>query len=285
VSGGRQVVEEILALAKKTAQEAEVFAVSVEMTPVQFEANRLKHIQGKQNTGVVLRIIKDGRTGYASSTRLDDAPTLVSMAMETARFGMVAKFDFPRAAVYPPVETYDSAVETFPLEKMVSLGQDMIARVRENTPDLVCEAGVSRDTISVRVMNSRGGQASYKKTIFSLGVGGTLIRDTDMLFVGESQSSCHPLTGTKSIIDTVISQLDLARETASVSTGRLPVIFTPDGVAGTLLSSLMVAFNGKMVLQGASPVGKKSRTEDVRSRFEYLGRPDRGLRARQPSLR
>jgi PmbA protein len=250
-------VEEILALAKKAAQEAEVFIVSVEMTPVQFEANRLKHIQGKQNTGVVLRVIKDGRTGYASSTRLDDARTLVGMAMETARFGMQAKFEFPRAAVYPAVETYDPAVETFPLEKMVSLGEEMIARVRENTSELVCEAGVSRDTISVKVMNSRGGQADYKKTVFSLGVGGTLIRDTDMLFVGESQSSCHPLTDTKNIIDTVIGQLDLAREPASVSTGRLPVIFTPDGVAGTLLSSLMVAFNGKMVLQGASPVGKK----------------------------
>ena len=59
-------MEEILAQAQKAAEEAEVFLVSSEETPVQFETNRLKHIQSKQNTSVALRIIKEGRIGYAT---------------------------------------------------------------------------------------------------------------------------------------------------------------------------------------------------------------------------
>ena len=37
----------------------------------------------------------------------------------------------------------------------------------------------------------------------------------------------------------------------------LPVIFTPNGVASGLISPLIAAFNGKMVLEGASPIGKR----------------------------
>jgi hypothetical protein len=37
-------------------------------------------------------------------------------------------------------------------------------------------------------MNSRR-EVNYRKSIFGMGAGGTLIRDTDMLFVGESQES------------------------------------------------------------------------------------------------
>jgi len=63
-------MEELLARAKKVAEEAEVFIVSAEETPVRFEANRLKHIQSRQSTSVALRIVRQGRIGYATTTCL-----------------------------------------------------------------------------------------------------------------------------------------------------------------------------------------------------------------------
>jgi len=84
-----------------------------------------------------------------------------------------------------------------------------------------------------------------------------LIRDTDMLFVGESQSSCHPITETGSVTEVVLQQLELAKSRASVPSRSLPVVFTPRGVASALITPLMVAFNGKIVLEGASPVGNR----------------------------
>jgi PmbA protein len=55
----------------------------------------------------------------------------------------------------------------------------------------------------------------------------------------------------------VLQQLELAKEQASVPSQQLPVIFTPNGVASALISPLMVAFNGKTVLEGASPIGNR----------------------------
>jgi PmbA protein len=51
--------------------------------------------------------------------------------------------------------------------------------------------------------------------------------------------------------------LELAKNQASVRSGQMPVIFTPDGVVSAFLPALMSAFNGKTVLEGASPLGKR----------------------------
>jgi PmbA protein len=250
-------VERILEKARKVAEAAEVFLVTAEETPVQFEANRLKHIQGKQSTSVALRIIKDGRIGYATATDVNDAQALVDNAVETARFGTKARFELPPTTPYPQVDIFDAAVESIAVEEMASLGEELIAIITKHTPDIICEAAVEKETFDLTIINSRGGQAEYKKSVFGIGVVGNLVRGTDMLFVGEGQSYCHPLTDVEEIAKVVLRQLDLAKNQASAPTKSLPVIFTPDGVASALISPLMAAFNGKTVLEGASPIGSK----------------------------
>ncbi|MFC1977202.1 TldD/PmbA family protein [Chloroflexota bacterium] len=250
-------MESILEQAKKVAEVAEVFMVSSEETPVQFETNRLKHIQSKQSASVALRIIKEGRIGYATATELGNSQNLVNMAVETARFGMTAKFELPSLTPYPQVEIFDSGVEAVSIEDMAKLGEELIITIRGHTPELICEAAVTKGIISVRIINSRGGQAQYQQSIFGLGIEGQLIRDTDMLFVGESQSSCHPILEADTIAKVVLQQLELAKNQASAPTKSLPVVFTPNGVASALIMPLMAAFNGKTVLEGASPVGSK----------------------------
>jgi PmbA protein len=206
---------------------------------------------------MALRIVRDGRIGFATTTRRDDGQGLVDMAVETAQFGTSARFEFPSPVSYPAVEVFDPEIE-LPVENMVRLGEELISAIRDHTPDIVCEAGVNRDVQTVRIINSRGGQAQYTGSVFGLGVEGTLIRGTDMLFVGESQSSCHPLTDSKEVSKVVLAQLEMAEQQASVPGKSLPVIFTPMGIASALILPLISAFNGKTVLEGASPLGNKS---------------------------
>jgi len=250
-------MENILAQARKVAEEAEVFMVSSEETPVRFEANRLKHIQYRQRTTVALRIVRGGRIGFASTTQLDDSQRLVNDAVEAAQFGMSARFELPSIDSYPQIDVFDPKVESVAVEEMINLGEELIAAVRGHTPDIVCEAGVTKGIISVQIINSHGGQASYRKSVFSLGIEGSLIRDTDMLFVGEGESSCHPILQPKAVAEAVLQQLELAKDRASIPSRSLPVIFTPRGVASALISPLMAAFNGKTVLEGASPIGNR----------------------------
>ncbi len=249
-------MESILEKAKKVAEEAEVFMVSSEETPVHFETNRLKLIQSKQSTSVALRIIKQGKIGYATATDLG-SQNLVDAAVETAQFGMTAKFELPSVTSYPRVEVFDPAVESVSTEEMSKLGEELITTLRSHTPDLLCHAWVTKDVMTIHIMNSRGGQANYRQTTFSLSTWCNLTRGTDMLFVGESQSSCHPILESNTVAEVVLWQLELAKNQASAPTKSLPVVFTPHGVASALVMPLMVAFNGKTVLEGASPVGNR----------------------------
>lgn len=250
-------METILSLARRVADEAEVFLATAKETPVAFEANRLKMLETKETTTVSLRIIRNGKIGFASSSRLDEPQALVDMAVETAAFGATARFDLPGKTAYPTIEIYDPEIENVPVESMVSLAESLISAVRAHTGELVCEAGVTRMVSTVSILNSRGGEATYSRSAFVVGIEGALIRDTDMLFVGESDVSCHPLRESRPLAESVIEQLELAKRTATVSTGRLPVVFTPKGVRNAFIAPLAAAFNGKLVVEGASPLRGK----------------------------
>ncbi len=249
------MLEYILDKAKKTTESAEVFLITSEETPVEFEANKLKHIQSKQSQVLALRIISNGRIGYSVSSSLDEVDDLIGASLETAEFGMPARFTFPAIESYPEIKTYDKETESVSLERMISLVEEMLATVKKHNKDIVCEASVIKNFVSVQIVNTSGKSAGYSKSIFSLGIEGTLIRGTDMLFVAENINSCHPLDSTKKITDTIIRQLEWAEEQAAISSKNLPVIFTPSGVASALINPLMVALNGKTVFEGASPIG------------------------------
>jgi PmbA protein len=265
-------MENILALAQKAAVEAEVYQGSSEETQVRFEANRLKQLQTNQSTSVALRIIKDGRLGYATTSGTVNKQELVNNAVETSAFGAAAKFTLPGKAKYPAVDIYDKAAAAVSIKDMVDLGEAMIAAITKHTPGIICEGGVSRGTVTFKIINSRGGRATYRKSFFTMGIEGTLVEGTDMLFVGESESSCHPLSDPGKIIRTVLRQLDLAKNKAKAPTRELPVIFTPDGVT-SLIMPLMSAFNGKTVLEGASPLRDKVGQAVFDKRFSLYDDP------------
>ena len=252
---------EVLHSAQRVAEQSEVFSISSRGTSVIFEANRLKQIQTKESSSVALRIFKDGRVGFATASGGDDIETLLNMAVETSQFGNPANFQFSLSGAYPQVSIFDPSVEEIPMEQMLEIGKELIAKVTSHTPDILCDVEVTKATSSRRIVNSQGGEASYDKTFLILSLEGVVIEDTDMLFVGDGESLCRLSPSVDIVADRVIRQLEWAKEKATVSTKLLPVIFTPHGVASALLTPIALAFNGKTVLEGASPLKNRLREQ------------------------
>ena len=231
-----------------------MFHVATRDVPAVFEANRLKLLETRETSGVALRLIKDGRLGFASTTGEADVGKLVDNAVEVAAFGSAACMEFPSSGNYPSVAVNDPAVEDVPLEEMVHLGQSLIDGVLAGNPDVLCDGRVAKSSTTISLLNSRGCELTFTKSVFSVSMEGMLVRGEDMLFVGESESSCHPIQDTDMLRRSIEEQLELASTVVSSVSGSLPVIFTPHGVAGTFLGPLLAGFNGKTVLQGASPL-------------------------------
>lgn len=250
-------LEELLERVAKVSQEVELFHVQHRDEPVHFEANRVKLVETRESSGVALRIIKDGKIGFSSTSDLNNMEKLINNTVEMAPFGPDAKLDFPAYRAFPTVEVYDPKTEGLPLDDMINLGQGAIDRLTEHNSDLLCDATVSKSVTTVTILNSRGGYATYTKSGFSVYVHGTIVKDTDMLFVSDGESSCHPILDASKIVESIETQLELSRKIVPAPVGQVPVVFTPRGLAGALLFPLLSGFNGRTVLQGASPlVGK-----------------------------
>ena len=251
---------EVLRAAQKVAEQAEVFSDSARATMIQFEANELKQVQTRESSSIALRIFREGRIGFATVSGEGGWEALVDMAVETSQFGSPANFQFPSRfhRDYSEVRIFAPKVEEIAIERMVEIGKELIAKIRGHTPDILCDVQVTKGTSSISLVNSQGGEGRYDRSFFGLSMEGILIRDTDMLFVGDSESSCRPdLIGIDDLAGNVIWQLEMAKKKAAVSTKLLPIIFTPHGVASALLPPLMLAFNGKAVFEGASPLKDK----------------------------
>jgi PmbA protein len=260
-------VEKLLDRAKKVAEQAEVFQVVSKTTPMRFEANRLKQVQTKESMGTALRIIRKGRIGFAQASGKINEDDLVSMAVETSQFGAEAKFSFPAGAKYARVQIFDPAIDNISIDNMAQTGQKLIDAVKFHSQDIMCDAYLTKGVAGINIINSNGGEINYNKSFFSLGVEGVIVEGSDMLFVGDGQSSCHPILDSGAISDSVILQLERAKRKVAVRSGALPVIFTAHGVVSALIMPLLSAFNGKTVFNGASPLKDKLGSSVFDARF------------------
>lgn len=251
------IEHDLLELARKHAEEAEVFIVESDETPVTFEANRLNAINTRRSRTTALRIIKNGRVGLAAGAGPQNPKALLEIAIDTAQFGAEARFHMPAPGEYPSPEIFDPAVSAVTLEQMVQAGQGVIDRIVASTPEILCEGSLVKRQTSVSILNTSGISVTSRKSTFSARVEGTLVRGTDMLFVGDSVASCRPELDLSGLARETIRQLEQARETVAAPQGDVQVVFTSRGFAQTFSTPLSLGFSGKTVLQGASPLGER----------------------------
>ena len=269
----RAAAERILERALRSAGEAEVFYAASENTSAHFEANALKGVDANDATGAALRIVKDGRVGFSSTSNLDDLDALVDAAVETAPFGAEARFEFPGAQTYPDVRPYDSSVEEAMLEEMVALGERAVAELRAYSTEAQIEGGVGKSTSTLALVNSRGGSVAYERSRFQIGFEGTVIRGEDMLFTMDGESGIAALRDPSGVVASIVRQLEWAKETAAVETKSMPVVLMPTAVRGLLLAPLLSGLSGKSVLHGTSPLAGRLGERIVDERFSLTDDP------------
>ena len=268
-----QFREDLLSEADRVADAAELFWVAREGTPVSFEANKLKQAEYRETSGVALRIIKDGRIGFSSTTNLGEWRSLIDSALEMAPFGAQARFQFPGKEAYEGVEIYDPSVDGISQDDLAGYGHSLIDGALSQWPDVLWDARISKSKATVGIMNSVGCRSEYAKSVFSMSLHGERIQGTDMLFVWDRRASCRVEDFVGEVLDTVLGQLDMARETVPAPEGDVPVLFTPEAAASSLLSPLLAGFSGKSILQGSSPLIGKLGEQVVDSRFSMRDHP------------
>jgi PmbA protein len=248
-----KIEEKILEQAKKHTAFVEVMYEEGETRSVSFENNQLKYVNSKSIRGIGLRVVKDGRIGFSSTTDFRKPERLVANALESAKFGQIAAFDFPSQKNFPKVALFDQGVIDFPVDKCVDIGKQAIDKALSVNSGYECSAGIGKGYGKRRLMNSKGLDISVSSTSFGMGIEILEIKGQSLLCIGEGEGSKSLVTDLDKHVDKALKGLKLAEKELKLKTGSYPVVVTAKAV-GNLLSTFETGCNGKLVQKGASPL-------------------------------
>ncbi|WP_071518067.1 TldD/PmbA family protein [Geitlerinema sp. PCC 9228] len=279
-------IEKILQLASQRADSAEVYYLASEDTPIEFENNRLKSLQTKALQGVALRVIKNGRLGFASATDLTRIEELVDAAIQTSEIG--DEVDFAFADTVGESET--SSDYTPPSsDELVALGNQLIGGVREYNPDILVNVGFHVRNGTVKFATTNDVYAQRSRKILSADIEGNLVRGEDFLQIYTYEvARDEPLACMKAnrlddnpLLQDLLQKYRWAENTATVSSGQLPVYFLPRAFGFTLVSLFDTILSGQAVVQKASPLVDKVGQTIFDPRFSLWEDPSIGTGACQ----
>jgi len=249
-------MEELLNLARKRADEAEVYWIKEERIPVEFENDKLKSIDSKFIEGVGLRVIRNGRLGFSSTTDMRGPSLLLENALVATQFGEEAGFQFPGEAEPTSVKLFDDQILQHSREEAVKSGEKVIKKIHAYNPDIRCYVGITRVKKEVGIFNTRGMRLQYRKTILGVDITGILAREQDILWVSEGTVSCRREDiKIFDLVEEIIKKFRYSEQVVKLPSGKMPVIFNPKAIYA-LLIPLMLGVNGKIVQKGASPLSQ-----------------------------
>ncbi len=269
---GNNVEEKILDLALKDADSAEVIYEEGESRSISFENNKLKSVYTKSIRGIGLRIIKDGKIGFSSTTDFRKPEQLVTNALESAEFGQEAKFEFQSKNRFKDTKLFDKNVEDYPIEKGIQIGEEAIEKALSANPDYECGASIGKGVGKSRLINSKGLDTSTQSTSFGTSMDILLVKDNGLLWIGEGESSAKVNDDLGKHTTKMLNDLKLAEKEVDISTAAYPVVFTSKAI-GNLLSTFESGCNGKLVQKGVSPLTGKLGEKIIDERISIYDDP------------
>ena len=181
----RGFAEEVVSKAIKSgADQAEVFMKSSKSLSVEIKEQAVDSLKASASLGYSLRVIKDGRLGFSYATAAGDRDSIITKAIDAARFSDPDNFlDLPEAGLPAAVSVLDpqlqatdeeEAIEAVMLMERSVYGADArIKKVRKASGSFSCSGTV--------IVNSKGVKVYYESTACSAQV--TAIAEEN----GESQ--------------------------------------------------------------------------------------------------
>lgn len=258
--------------------EATLVTTESENTSVSFEANRLKRIGSTESLSLNMQVIKAGKLGVASSTKPGTEMKLLENALDVAEFGSEVNYSFPEPE--PPVDpkVYDQAVEDIDVDRMISIGEELIQFIKTFDPAIQGSANVSKTISRKSISNTRGLYAQLDKTVFVVSAGFKFVEGQNLLQSWDWNASTGLDCDLEGMKATLKADFEIGRKNVEVRPGVYDVLFTPSGFQD-LVSPILACLNGRAVMRGISPFKDRIGEEIFAPAFSLVedGTLDEGL--------
>jgi len=250
------VIEQVLERARARGAAADALLRDTTVLSLTFESGRLKGSGLSQEAGLNLRVVASGRLGVAGSTDLSQADDVVARAFASAAEGETVALAMPGASPMPEVATFDDRAAGMSVDDLAAIGRSVIARLTR--PGWQVNASVERHVEQARFGNSAGQTHAQRGTAITVSADVTRVAGDDVLMAYDAVATTGVPDAAEldRIVNTIVTKMERGATIVDAPSGRLPVLFTPEGLAAVLMP-VRQALSGKSVLQGISPLGGK----------------------------
>ena len=247
---------DVLAALREKVEQGELYTLQSEATLISFEANQMKSASVEETRGQALRVMVDGRLGFAAVSGQVEPQALIASALDSARYGDRVSLAFPGATPGPDVDTYDPQLAEVPLDHFVEIGREIIATLRQVDGDAQINVEIERGVHHSSLRNTAGAATDQRSSSFALSISIERVRDDDVLIAYET---CHGVSFDESYrqsVERLAGKMEQAKRPARLQSGHMPVLFSPRGSL-VLCLPIMMGINGQNVQRGISPMSDK----------------------------
>ncbi|MCK4329515.1 TldD/PmbA family protein [candidate division WOR-3 bacterium] len=246
-------MEKLMEIAKKVSDKVEIYSLEKTENGIVFENAKLKDIDSKLQSGFSLRIIKDGKLGFAFTKNLIDREEFVQNALDSLKGGVEAKFNLPLTKDLPKLQTYDPSIETLTNTEIVDECNricDILSPKTNGQINLYAGSEVDK----IRLINSNGTDLSTESSFY--------YNYTSIMYPGGYSSISRVVTykhfekTPDECLNYILNTYNQASKEVTPKGGKMKVLFLPETLY-VLMWRLWFATSGKSLYEKQSPISER----------------------------
>lgn len=251
------IIEDLKELLKDKNVIYDIFYEEGHSEIFQFRGDEPYSCEKKEKKGVGLRVIKDGRIGFSSTSDFSKLKELVNTALALSFYGEKVDIKLPLEKTLPEVKIVSNSASLIKSEKLFSMGEELISLIKEKEPEIKIDLSIEKEYQYVRLTNSEGFDSSYEKIILGFGFDGLLVLEDGITWVSDFYNlSENPFLDLKKVSEDFLKVIKISKKKIKINTNKYKVILMPLPAAH-FFSILFVGANGKQLEKKSTPLSDK----------------------------
>lgn len=236
-----------------TVDQAELYWNRAHSIAVRYENYQLQQVTENDVSEASLRVIKEGKIGSAYAV-FPDQGGFLDNAISGAGYGDPVAYSFAGSADYPTLDNYHQTTAQLRSADLIELCETIKSRLHKQLPNVALGIGANCKLSELTIQTSNGAHANAKATNVGYYFGAPF--QGAGIGVFKFKSSIAPPTVSDQLLDEFVTWYNWGNRTSTPSTGRLPVILTPQA-AFLMMMPLLAGVSGEAVWKKTSPLAHR----------------------------